>query len=158
MSLQFKTIGMASDHAGKDLKHVLVDFLRVSEIEVVDYGVNVDVESAVDYPDYASLVAKDLGAKKIDAGILVCGTGIGMAIAANKYKGIRAVVGWDEFTTRLSRAHNDANILCLGGRVLHPHRAIEIVKVWLETPFSNGHHSTRIEKIAAIEKTLHSPR
>ena len=145
-------IGVASDHAGKDLKQMVIEFLRVAGHDPVDYGVGKENESSVDYPDYASLVAQDIPSGKIERGILICGTGIGMCIAANKQAGVRAAVATDEYSARMSRAHNDANVLCLGARVVNHHRAVDFVKVWMDTPFEGGRHQSRLNKIRELEK------
>ncbi len=145
-------IGVASDHAGKELKQLIVEFMKASDVEVIDYGVVVDSQKSVDYPDYAAAVASDISSKKLDFGILICGTGIGMSIAANKFPYVRAALVWDDFTAKMSRAHNDANVLCLGARTLNHHRAIDLAKLWLETPFEGSRHNLRLEKIREIEK------
>jgi len=145
-------IGIASDHAGKELKQLIFDFIKMTDFEVVDYGVAVDSDKSVDYPDYADVLAQDVSAGKLDRGIAICGTGIGMSIVANKYRGIRAALAWDEFSCRLGRAHNDSNILCLGARVLNHYRAVELVKIWLETPFEGERHQIRLNKVREIEK------
>jgi ribose 5-phosphate isomerase B len=143
-------IGIASDHGGKQLKQKVLEFLASAGFEVVDYGVAIDSPS-VDYPDYAEKLAKDLSQKRITKGIAICGTGIGMCIAANKVPGVRAASVWDEFTARVSRQHNDANIICLGERVLNFDRALDFIKIWLETPFEGDRHKRRVDKISAIE-------
>lgn len=145
-------IGIAADHAGKELKKLLLDYIHLTDAEVVDYGVSENTSSSVDYPDYAALMAADVSAGKIDRGIAICGTGIGMAITANKFPGVRAAVAWDEFSARMSRLHNDSNILCLGARALNPHRAADFVKLWLETPYEAGRHQLRLDKIRQIER------
>lgn len=147
-------IGIASDHAGKELKQLIADFVRLKNFEVVDYGVAVDSDKSVDYPDYAAILAGDVGSGKLDRGIAICGTGIGMSITANKFPGVRAAVVWDEFTARMCRAHNDANILCLGSRVLNHHRAAELVNIWLDAEFEGNRHKVRLDKIREIEKKL----
>ncbi len=141
---------IASDHGGHDLKRELTEFLKEKKIAVEDLG-NHGADS-VDYPDYAVRVAEMVSQGSADSGILVCGTGIGMSIVANKFKNVRAAVVSDEFTARMSREHNNANILCLGGRVKKPGEAKRLVEIWLSTPFEGGRHSRRLEKIAAIEK------
>lgn len=150
--MQFKKIGISSDHAARDLKQMIIDFVTALEIEIVDYGVAMDVNKSVDYPDYGALVAEEVAKGKIDGGICVCGTGIGMSIVANKFAGIRATVAWDEFSARMAREHNDSNILCLGARSLNHHRAADFVKIWLETPYAKGRHQLRLNKILDIEK------
>lgn len=145
-------IGVASDHAGKDLKRMILEFLQINECEPLDYGVAADAERSVDYPDYAEIVARAVADKKIDRGILICGTGIGMAITANKVPGVRAASVWDEYSCRMSRAHNDANVLCLGSRTINTHRAVDLVKLWLDTPFDGDRHQLRLNKIRELEK------
>lgn len=145
-------IGIAADHAGKELKQLIFEFLRLTEHKIVDYGVAVDSRQSVDFPDYASLLAADISQNRLDLGVAICGTGIGMAITANKYPGVRAVSVWDEFTARMTRAHNNANVLCLGARVINHHRAVEYTKIWLETEFEGGRHAERVQKIFEIEK------
>lgn len=145
-------IGIGSDHAGKELKQLIFDFLKLEKHEVIDYGVGVSTTASVDYPDYAALVAADISAKKIDRGILICGTGIGMAIAAGKFAGVRAALVWDEFTARASRQHNDANILCLGARTTNHHRAVDFTKIWLKEDYEGGRHQQRITKILDLER------
>lgn len=147
-------IGVASDHAGKDLKQIVVEFLRTSGFDVVDYGVGKDNPSSVDYPDFAALVAQDIVSNKLDRAVAICGTGIGMCIAVNRFPGVRAAVANDEYTARMSRAHNDTNILCLGARTTNHFRAIDYLKVWLETPFEEGRHRMRLDKIREIEKKV----
>lgn len=145
-------IGIASDHAGKELKQLIADFVRLKNFEVIDYGVSIDTDKSVDYPDYAAILASDISSQKLDRGILICGTGIGMAITANKFPGVRAACVWDEFTARMAKAHNDANVITLGARVLNHHRATELVNLWLDTPFEGNRHKTRLDKIREIEK------
>lgn len=145
-------IGIACDHAGKELKKLVLDYLKLAEMEVEDYGVGFDTTQSVDYPDYAELVASDLSHRKIDYGILICGTGIGMSIVANKFAGVRATAVWDEYSAKMSRAHNDANLLCLGSRTINYHRAIDLTKLWLDTPFEGDRHKLRLNKLAEIEK------
>ncbi len=155
--MQFQKIGVASDHAGKELKQMVLDFVKMLGVEVVDYGVALETDKSVDYPDYAELVAQDVSAGKIDGAIAICGTGAGMCIAANKYPGTRAVLVVDEYTASMSRAHNNANIICLGARTLNHHRAVDFVKIWLETPFEEGRHQMRLNKIREIEKKTFQP-
>ncbi len=147
-------IGIASDHAGKELKQLVADFVRLKNFEVIDYGVSMESDKSVDYPDYAAILATDISTGKIEQGILICGTGIGMSITANKFPGVRAAIVTDEFTARMCRAHNDANVICLGSRVLNPHRATEFVNIWLDTKFEGNRHKTRLDKIRDIERKL----
>ena len=150
----FKKVGIASDHAGKSLKKMILDFAQHLEVEVVDYGISSDEDKAVDYPDYAKLIANDIGRQKISGAIAICGTGMGMAMTANKFPGIRAVCPWDEYSCRMGRQHNKANVLCLGARSLNYHRAVDLVNIWLSTPFIGEQHTMRIEKLGQIEKKL----
>jgi ribose 5-phosphate isomerase B len=149
---RFKKIGLASDHAGKELKRDILVFLKDKGFELVDYGVPYESTGRVDYPDFVARLAEDVSNKTLDAGIAICGTGIGMSIVANKFKGVRAASVWDEYSSRMSREHNDANILCLGARTLNYFRALDYVEVWLRTSFAGEQHKTRLEKISKIEK------
>lgn len=147
-------IAIASDHAGKELKIPIVDYLSLTSHSVLDYGVALDAEGSVDYPDFADIVASEVSNGRADRGILICGTGIGMCIAANKFPGIRAAVVFDEFTARMSRAHNDANVLCFGSRTINHKRAIDFLKIWLATDFEDGRHRARLSKILEIENRI----
>jgi ribose 5-phosphate isomerase B len=140
-----ETIAIAADHAGFELKAVLVDDLRKAGVKVVDLGTN-STES-VDYPDFADAVAKALKAGKAARGVLVCGTGIGISIAANRHKGVRAALCRDATDARLAREHNDANVLVLGGRTTGVEVARDCLKSFLSTPFSGGRHARRVEKM-----------
>lgn len=142
-------IAIASDHAGRELKDDLRDFLSENGVEVVDMGV--DNDNSVDYPDYGIPVADSVSKGKIDRGILVCGTGIGMSILANKFRGVRAALVSDVFTARMSKEHNNANILVIGGRIVGKGLAREMVKAWMETKFEGGRHQKRLDKIASVE-------
>jgi ribose 5-phosphate isomerase B len=141
---------IASDHAGFGLKSRILRYLAEKNIESVDMGT--DNGDSVDYPDYAVAVAEAVSKDQSDRGILICGTGIGMSIVANKLPGVRAALCHDTMTAEASRQHNDANILVLGGRVLDEKTALQIVQVWLETEFDGGRHQRRIDKIKDIEK------
>lgn len=143
-------IALGADHAGFELKDQIKHFLEQKGIAVRDEGTNSG--DSVDYPDYARLVAHDVAEKRADAGILVCGSGIGMAIAANKVAGIRAAHVSSEYEAQMSREHNNANVLTLGARILGKEQALAIVEKWLATPFAGGRHERRVEKIAAIEQ------
>lgn len=143
-------LAIASDHGAIDLKTELISFLKSKKIEVQDLGTT--DESAVDYPDYAAQVSGLVSRGDVDGGILACGTGIGMSIVANKFKNVRAAVVTDEFTAKMSKGHNNANILCLGGRVKKPEEAKRLVEIWLSTPFEGGRHQRRLEKISEIER------
>ena len=141
----FKKICIASDHAGFNLKETIKDFLINKNISIIDLGpMN---ENSVDYPDYAKKVSKRVKSKKSDAGILVCGSGTGMAISANKIKGIRASVCYNLRSTRLSRQHNDANIITIGSRLTKKNIALKLVSTFLKTKFEGGRHRRRVKKI-----------
>jgi RpiB/LacA/LacB family sugar-phosphate isomerase len=144
-------IPIGSDHAGFELKEQVKRYLAELGYEPEDFGTA--GPQSVDYPDYAAEVAGRVSRGERDRGILVCGTGIGMSIAANKFKGVRAALATDEHLAELSRQHNDANVLALGGRTTSPELARKIVKTWLETKLEGGgRHSQRISKIAQSEK------
>lgn len=139
-------IAIGNDHAGFEMKKNLMDHLQSRGYEVKDFG-TYNTESC-DYPDYAKAVANAVVSGEAEKGILVCGTGIGMSIAANKVKGIRAAVLSDEFSAQATREHNDANILCLGARVIDDEKAIKLLDIFLDTPFSEGaNHVRRISKL-----------
>jgi len=138
-------IAIASDHAGVELKLHLVKFLLKRGHNVIDMGVR--RKARVDYPDYGKKVAKAVADGEVPLGILVCGSGIGMSIVANRYRGVRAALVHDHFTARMAKAHNNANIICLGARVSAKDLAEELVEVWLNTEFEGGRHQSRIEKI-----------
>ncbi len=141
-------IAIASDHAAVALRRALAAELTAAGHEVSDHGA--DEGQRVDYPDYAQRVGAAVQSRDADRGVLVCGTGIGMSIAANKLAGIRAALVHDVTTARLAAQHNDANVLCLGGRVVGPIVASECVAAWLSTPFE-ARHQHRLDKIAALE-------
>lgn len=143
-------VAVAADHAGFRLKGEVIAFLEEEGIAYHDFGTF--SEEAVDYPDMALLVAEAVRAGEYDRGILCCGTGIGVSLAANKVPGIRAALCHDTFSARASRAHNDANILTMGQRVIGPGLAREIVRVWLNSQFQGGRHARRVDKIGQIEK------
>ena len=143
-------IGLACDHGGFDLKEELKAFLTSIGVEPIDMGTfNQD---SVDYPDLGVLVAEKISRGELEKGILICGTGIGMSIVANKFPGVRAALANDLYSSRFSREHTDANILVIGGRIVGKDLAREILRVWLETPFAGGRHKRRLEKIEALEK------
>ncbi|HEY76184.1 MAG TPA: ribose 5-phosphate isomerase B [Thermoflexia bacterium] len=143
-------IVVGADHGGYRLKEEIARFLADEGYEVEDVG-TFDEEST-DYPDYAVQVARAVTEGRADLGILVCGTGIGMSVAANKVRGVRAALATDCYMARMAREHNDANILCLGGRVLGVGSALEVVRTFLEARFAGGRHARRIGKIEAIER------
>ena len=143
-------IAIAADHAGYEEKENIKRKLDEMGVEYEDMG-TYSLDS-VDYPDYARKVGEAVAAGAYDKGILVCGSGTGMAIAANKVPGIRAAVAWNEEIARLSRQHNDANVLSLAARYIPDAEQEKIIKAWLETTFEGGRHATRVEKIEQIEK------
>ena len=139
-------IGLGCDHGGLELKNVIIDYLKKNGIEYKDYGTY--TSESVDYPKYAKLVANAVASGECDRGILICGTGIGISIAANKVKGIRCALCHDVFSAKATREHNVSNILAMGGRVIGPGPAVEVVKAWLETDFSGDErHLRRIKMI-----------
>lgn len=142
-------IAVGSDHGGYALKQVVAEALRGRGVEVLDMGT--DGDSSVDYPDYGAKVAGAVSQGLVARGVLVCGTGIGMSIVANKFPGVRAALVTDAFMARMAAEHNDANILVMGGRVTDPTTAREMVAAWLDTPFEGGRHEKRLAKIADYE-------
>jgi ribose 5-phosphate isomerase B len=138
-------IAIASDHAGYELKEKIKSYLESTKLSIEDFGTFNN--EAVDYPDYGILAARAVAQSKVDKGILICGSGIGMSIVANKVKGIRAALCFSEEMAEVSRSHNDANILVLAGRITKFAEAVKIVKVWLTTGFEGGRHFRRINKI-----------
>ena len=143
-------IALGADHGGWELKEALKPLIQELGHEVQDLGTY--EKAPVDYPDYGVAVATAVATGKVDRGILVCGTGIGMSMVANKIPGVRAALCHDLFTARLSREHNDANILVLGGRLLGKDLALEMTRVWLETAFLGGRHARRLEKMRQWEE------
>jgi ribose 5-phosphate isomerase B len=145
-------VAVASDHGGFELKKTVIHYLKSQGIEYRDYGTH-STESC-DYPDIAQALAQAVADGTYNRGILICGTGIGVSIVANKVPGIRAALCHDTFSAHASREHNDANVLAMGERVIGPGLARDIVKVWLETGFEGGCHSRRVDKITGIEETF----
>jgi ribose 5-phosphate isomerase B len=143
-------VAIGADHAGYDLKEKLRTWLSQDGIDFLDEGTSSN--HSVDYPDYARRVAEDVTTGRADVGILVCGSGIGMAIAANKVPGIRAANVTSEYEAQMSREHNDANILAIGARILDEDRARKIIETFLRTPFAGGRHQRRVDKISEIER------
>jgi ribose 5-phosphate isomerase B len=143
-------IAIGSDHAGFSVKEMIRRFLETAGYPVSDLGTS--SEESVDYPDYGKAIGERVVSKQADLGIAVCGTGIGISIAANKVPGVRAALAHDINTARLAREHNDANVLALGGRVVTGEAAVEMVQVFLTTAYLGGRHQHRLDKIAAIEK------
>lgn len=142
-------IGIGSDHGGYSLKKQIKEFLEEKGIEVADYGTN--SSDSVDYPDFAKIVAEAVVNKEVERGIVICGTGIGISIAANKVKGIRCALCTDTYSARMSREHNNANMLALGERVTGAGLAFDIVAAWIETEFLAGRHEKRVNKISDME-------
>ena len=143
-------IAIGSDHAGYELKESISAFLKRSGAEVLDFGAA--GPSSVDYPDFGERVSRAVASGEAERGVLICGTGIGMSIVANRVPGVRAALCSETLSARLSRQHNDANVLVMGGRMIGPVMAEEITKVWYETPFEGGRHLMRLEKIRGIEE------
>ncbi|MBP3626669.1 MAG: ribose 5-phosphate isomerase B [Clostridia bacterium] len=142
-------IAIGCDHGGFEHKNAIVEHLKDRGFEVNDFGITEPV--SVDYPDIALVVAKSIAANENDLGILVCGTGIGMSLAANKVKGIRAAACSEHFSAKYTRLHNNSNILCLGGRVIGVGTALELVDLFVDTEFEGGRHQRRIDKITEAE-------
>jgi len=140
---------LTADHAGMSIRNEVISLLKEMNIEYEDTGC--DCSASVDYPDYALPAAKRVASGEFDRGIFICGTGIGMSIAANKVNGIRCALVHDCFTAKATRQHNNSNILAMGERVIGPGLAREIARIWLETEFEGGRHENRIGKIAAYE-------
>ena len=145
MNIFCKKICIASDHAGYNLKEKVKHFLINKNISTIDLGP--DNDKSVDYPDFAKKVSRRLKLKKSDLGILICGSGTGMSLSANKIKGIRAAVCYNSRSTRLSRQHNNANIICLGSRLISSKNALNLVNIFLKTKFQGGRHLKRVKKI-----------
>lgn len=142
-------IAIGSDHAGLEIKAEITSVLKELGHEYIDYGT--DTPQSVDYPDFGEKVSDAVSTGKADRGILICGTGIGMSIVANKFPNIRASLCNELFSAKMSRLHNDANILVLGGRIVGKDLAKEIVRTWMTTPFEEGRHLNRLKKISLIE-------
>lgn len=138
------------DHGGLELKNAIIKHLNDRNIETVDVGTY--TSESCNYPDYAKALCKRIQSGEFERGILVCGTGIGMSIAANKHKGIRAACCSDTFSARMTRMHNDANVLCLGGRVVGAGLACDMVDLFVDTDFQGGRHTQRVEMLSLIEK------
>ncbi len=142
-------IGIGNDHSGLQMKQEIVGFLQEKGHEVVNYGT--DESERCDYPIYGERVGRAVAAGDVDRGILICGTGLGISLAANKVRGIRAVVCSEPCTARLSRQHNDANVLAFGARIVGIEMAKMIIETWLDTEFEGGRHKRRVDMIAEIE-------
>jgi len=143
-------IAIASDHRGLKIKNRLIQSLQASGYQLLNQGT--DSDQPVDYPDYARIVAEKVSKGEAERGILICGTGIGMSIAANKFEGVRAASCYDEVMVEMSRRHNDVNILCLPGDLIGDRSVDDLVKMWLKTEFDGGRHLQRIEKITELER------
>lgn len=145
-------IAIASDHGGIELKEDIKIFLKEKGFDVLDMGTNGN--ESVDYPDYGVPLSEKVSQAKLEKGILICGTGIGMSIVANKFPNVRAALVSDVYSARMAKEHNDANILVIGGRVAGKGLAREMVKTWLEAKFQGGRHQKRLDKIKEIEKGM----
>jgi ribose 5-phosphate isomerase B len=145
-------ISMGADHGGVELKDDLKSFLRDLGHEIMDHGTH--GTDSVHYPFYGAAVARTVASGRAERGILICGTGIGMSMVANRFPGVRAALCHDLYTTLMSRRHNDANCLVMGGRLLGKGLAREMVKAWLETPFEGGRHSLRLDQIEGLEQEI----
>ncbi|MGG3571722.1 ribose 5-phosphate isomerase B [Bacillus gobiensis] len=145
-------VAIASDHGGIHIREEIINLMKEMKIDYLDIGCDCN-SGSVDYPDYAFPVAHKVSSGEVDRGILICGTGIGMSISANKVNGVRCALAHDTFSAKATREHNDTNVLALGERVIGPGLAREIAKIWLTTEFLGGRHSKRIEKISDYEKS-----
>lgn len=142
-------IAIASDHAGFELKELIKDYIIKTNNSVVDFGTN--NSDSVDYPDFAVAASKAVSSGEVDRGILVCGSGQGMMMSANKFKNIRAALCNDLYSAKMSRLHNDSNILAIGGRIVGKDLALEIIKTWMETEFEGGRHQRRVDKLNSLQ-------
>jgi len=149
-------IVIGSDHAGFELKEDLRAYLGEQNVEVEDLGVK--SAAPADYPDIGGALAEKISKGEFERGILICGSGVGMSIVANRFSGVRAALCHDLYTARMSREHNDANLLVLGGRLIAKGLAREILKVWLESRFQGGDHQRRVDKIKLIERKIGSEK
>ena len=139
-------IAIGNDHAGTFYKNTIVEYLKSENIEVINYGTN--SEDSVDYPDFVHPVAADVESNSVNLGIIICGSGHGASMTANKHQGVRSALCWTKEITKLAREHNDANILSIPARFTSVQQALEMVKVFLNTEFEGGRHQTRVDKIA----------
>jgi ribose 5-phosphate isomerase B len=144
-------VALGADHGGYELKEIIKEHLLAKGFEISDCGTN--SSQSVDYPEYGFKVGKDVIEKKVDLGIVVCGTGLGISIAANKVKGIRAALCTDSYMAKMAREHNNANILALGARVIGQGLALDIVETFLATAFSGWRHTRRVDQISDFEKS-----
>ena len=145
-------IAVGSDHGGLELKDAILAALAARGMDADDYGT--DNGDSVDYPDFAEKVAAAVSRGDVELGILVCGTGIGMSIVANKFPGVRAALATDEFMAQMAKEHNNANVLVLGGRVLAKDLAVQMVNVWLDSTYEAGRHQRRLDKISRLEEAV----
>jgi len=143
-------IALASDHAGYDLKQEVMKYLQEEDVEIKDFGCY--SKQSVNYADFAEKAMKQVVSNKFDRAVLICGTGIGMSMVANKFKGIRGTLCCDKYMAEMSRLHNNSNCLTMGGRVLSTEKALNILETWLKTEFEGGRHQTRLDKISEIEE------
>lgn len=148
-------VALGSDHAGYEAKELMKRELEALDVEVLDKGAH-GLES-VDYPDFGAAVGRAVASGEATRGVLVCGSGIGISMAANKVPGVRAALCWNEETARLAREHNDANVLCFGARLVQPDLAARIVRVFMETEFAGGRHQQRIDKLAQLDDSKECP-
>ncbi|MFC1491637.1 ribose 5-phosphate isomerase B [Nitrospinota bacterium] len=144
-------VALASDHGGYRMKELVKSALDEAGVSYKDFGTT--SEDSCDYPDYAAPAARAVSEGESERAILCCGSGAGMAIVANKFPGVRAVNCYDEWSTLMSRQHNDANVMTIGGRSMEPDEARRLVRLWLETPFEGGRHSRRVSKITGLERS-----
>lgn len=142
-------VAIGSDHAGYEAKEAAKRELEALSVEVSDKGT--DSLESVDYPDFGAAVGLAVASGEVERGVLICGSGIGISMAANKVPGVRAALCWNEETARLAREHNDANVLCFGARFIEPELAARMVRVFMETEFAGGRHARRIEKLSQLD-------
>ncbi|OQB15995.1 MAG: Ribose-5-phosphate isomerase B [Firmicutes bacterium ADurb.Bin193] len=145
-----RVIAIGSDHGGYELKGVLLEYLKGKKTKVIDCGTF--SSDTVDYPDIAKLVGSKVVSGEAEFGILICGTGIGICMSANKIRGIRAAVLYNDYAARMAKEHNDANIICFGGRTTEPDAAKQMIEVFMKSKFKGGRHQTRVDKIMSIEE------
>src|SRR5437660_4148708 len=148
--MKTRRIAIGSGHAGFESKEKAKSELLELGVEIIDKGT--DSLASVDYPDFGAAVARAVASGEVERGIVICGSGIGISIAANKIPGARAALCWNEETARLAREHNDANILCFGSRFIEPEQAARMIRLFLETEFAGGRHKQRVEKLAALDR------
>lgn len=142
-------IAIGCDHGGLDIKNAIIKYFEENGVEYINYGTN--TPDSVDYPEYAYKVAKAVSAGECEKGIICCGTGIGVAMVANKVKGVRAATVTNEFCAEMTRRHNDANVVTMGGRVIDEATAVRLAEIFIKTPFDGDRHTRRVEMISQIE-------